>query len=46
MKKRLTVMIDDDNYKKLRALQVEMIVQSEGTVSFSKVINEILRKGL
>ncbi len=46
MTKRITVMIDDDNHKKLRNLQSKMIAKSEGTVSFSKVINEILRKGL
>lgn len=46
MKKRITVMIDDDNHKKLRNLQSKMIAKSEGTVSFSKVINETIKKGL
>jgi predicted CopG family antitoxin len=46
MTKRITVMIDDDNHKKLRALQVKMIVKSDGIVSFSKVINETIKKGL
>lgn len=44
MTKRITVMIDDDNYKKLRALQVKMIVKSDGNVSFSKIINETIKK--
>ena len=46
MAKRITFMIDDDVDKKLRDLQARMILTSDVSVSFSKVINETLRKGL
>ncbi len=46
MAKRVTIMIDDDNDKKLRNYQAKQIQQSQDSVSFSKVINEILRKQL
>jgi len=46
MTKRITIIIDDDNHKKLRNLQAKMIKESEGSVSFSRVINEIIEKGL
>jgi hypothetical protein len=39
-------MIDDDNDKKLRTIQAKQIVQSTKSVSYSKVLNEILRKVL
>lgn len=37
-------MIDDDNDKKLRTLQAKQITQSNTSVSYSKVINQQLRK--
>ena len=39
-------MLDDDLDKKLRILQAKMISQTKSGLSFSKVINELLRKEL
>ncbi len=44
MSKRVTIMIDDDLDKKLRLRQVKMIQQEQSSYSYSKVINESLRK--
>lgn len=46
MTKRVTIMIDDDNDKKIRNRQAKYIMSSQVSVSFSKVVNEVLRKGL
>jgi len=46
MAKRITIMLDDENLKKLRTLQSKMIKESEKSVSFSRVINEIIKKGM
>lgn len=46
MSKRVTIMIDDDLDKKLRQYQAKMIQQSTGAYSYSKAINEVLRKSL
>jgi hypothetical protein len=39
-------MIDDYNLKKLRVIQSKQIKESTSSVSFSKVINQQLRKEL
>lgn len=44
--KRITIMIDADLDKLVRKLQAKKIIQTQGTFSFSKTINEIVRKGL
>ncbi len=46
MTKRVTIMIDDDLDKKVRLLQAKLITQSSKSVSFSKVLNDVVRKGL
>ena len=46
MTKRVTIMIDDDNDKKLRVRQAKLITNTQSSYSFSKVINEILRKAM
>jgi len=46
MAKRITIMIDDDLDKKLRLMQAKMIQTTTGSVSYSKVINEMLAKGI
>ncbi|HSB83531.1 MAG TPA: hypothetical protein VLD64_03495 [Nitrosarchaeum sp.] len=46
MSERITVMFDDDVVKKLRLIQAKMIQTETTSVSFSRVINEILKKGL
>jgi len=44
MGKRVTIMIDDDLDKKLRQHQAKMIQQKQKSYSYSKTINEALRK--
>ena len=39
-------MIDDDLDKKLRNIQAKMIQQEQTSYSYSKVINETLRKSI
>lgn len=39
-------MIDDDNDKKLRIRQAKLIQSEQSSYSFSKVINDALRKAL
>lgn len=46
MSKRVTIMIDEDLDKKLRNIQANMIREETGSVSYSKVLNLILRKDL
>ena len=46
MKKRITIMLDDDNMKKLRILQAQLFKKSTQSVSFSSVIVDVLRKEL
>ena len=43
---RVTIMLDEYNVKKLRTLQAKMISKSKKSVSFSKVLDEVLRKSL
>ncbi len=46
MAKRVTIMIDDDLDKKIREIQVKKIQTTTSSVSYSKVINETLRKSI
>jgi len=46
MAKRITIMLEDDLVKKLHEIQAKQIKQSTKSVSFSRVVNEALRKGL
>ena len=46
MAKRVTIVIDDNLDKKLRLIQAKKIKTSENSVSYSKVINEVIRKGI
>ena len=46
MGKRITVVLDDDLVKKLHELQAKLIRESEGSVSFSRVLNEQVRNSL
>jgi len=43
---RVTIMIDDAIDKKLRLKQAEMIRRTSKSVSFSNVLNSVLRKAL
>ncbi len=44
--KRVTIMIDEDLYKKLRLRQAKMIVQNQSSYGYSRVLNDVLRKSL
>ncbi|MCZ6581604.1 MAG: hypothetical protein O6761_00310 [Thaumarchaeota archaeon] len=46
MSKRVTIMIDDDLDKKIRTIQAKLIQKQQSSYSFSKVLNETLRKTL
>jgi len=46
MSKRVTIMIDEDLDKKLRLHQAKMIQQNKSSYSYSRVLNESLRKVL
>jgi len=46
MSKRITIVLDDDNIKKLRTIQAKKIKESDKSVSFSRVLNDVLRKKL
>lgn len=46
MGKRITIVIDDDLVKKLREKQAKKIKESSESFSFSRVINETLRKSI
>jgi len=46
MSKRVTIMIDEDLDKKLRLRQAKLIQQEQSSYSYSKVLNEVLRKSL
>ena len=46
MLKRITVLIDDDIHKILRTIYAKQVRDSEEFVSFSKVLNQQLRKVL
>lgn len=41
-----TIVIDVDNDKKLRILQAKRIKKEQTTISYSRILNEVLRKGL
>ncbi len=46
MPKRVTIMIDDDNDRKLRSKQADIIKKQSRSYSFSAVLNDVLRKSL
>ncbi|HUU48171.1 MAG TPA: hypothetical protein VMW55_05245 [Nitrosopumilaceae archaeon] len=46
MSKRVTIMLDDDLDKKMRLLQAKMIQTTTSSVSFSNVLNQVLRENL
>ena len=46
MSERITIVLDDDLIKKLREKQAKEIQKTLTSVSFSKIINDILRKGI
>jgi len=46
MSKRVTIVLDDELGKKLRERQSKLIKVSTKSISFSKVVNEAIRKGI
>ena len=46
MGKRITIILDDDLVKKLHEIQAKQIKETSGSVSFSAVLNEMVRKNL
>jgi hypothetical protein len=46
MSKRVTIMIDEDLDKKLRLRQAKLISQEQTSYSYSRVLNETIRKVL
>jgi len=46
MSNRVTIMIDEDLDKKLRLRQAKMIQQTNSSYSYSRVLNDTLRKVL
>ena len=46
MSKRVTIMIDDDLDKKLRMRQAKLIQQEQSSYSYSRVLNEVIRKAI
>ena len=46
MGERITVVIDDNNHKKLRKIQSKLITESPKSVSFSRVLNLVIDQGL
>jgi len=46
MAKRITIMIDEDLDKKLRLMQAKQIHNTASSISYSKVINDVIRKQL
>jgi len=46
MSKRITIMIDDDLDKKLRLRQAKMIQQEQSSYSYSRALNDTIRKSL
>lgn len=46
MSHRVTIMLDEDLDKKIRQMQARKIQKNNSTYSFSKTLNEVLRKAL
>ena len=44
--RRVTIVLDDDLVKKLRERQSKLIKKTTSSVSFSRVLNDILRESL
>ena len=44
--KRVTIMLDDDLDQELRERQARMIKKTQSSYSFSRVLNDVLRKSL
>ena len=46
MAERISIMLNSDIAKKLRNLQAKKLRESTSSVSFSRIVNEVLERGL
>ena len=46
MSRRVTVMLDDENDRTCRIIQAQQIKKTNDTYSFSKVVNELIKRGI
>ena len=46
MTQNITIVLDDDLVKKLKDIQANLIKESQKSVSFSSVVNDVVRKRL
>ena len=46
MSERITIMLNSEIAKKLRSLQAKKLKETLSSVSFSRIVNEVLEKGL
>jgi predicted transcriptional regulator len=46
MSKRVTIMIEDELDKKLRSIQAKTIQSTSSSVSYSSIINKILKNNI
>jgi len=46
MLKRISVMLDDELIRKVRSEQARKLYNSEKSISFSQILNQVLRSGL
>ena len=46
MGKRITIILDEVTLKKLHYIQAKLVRESEKSVSFSRVLNDVLSKAL
>ena len=45
-KKIITIVVSKELQKKLRSLQAKMIKDTKENISFSQVVNDVLKRGL
>jgi len=43
MRKRVTLFIDEDNWKKYETLKIEKLTKGQGDLSFTSYVNIVLR---
>jgi len=46
MRRRITIMMDSELHKKIRNLQAQQIKKTNSSVSFSKVVDQLLAKSI
>ena len=46
MDRRITITVDEENFKKLRVLQSRLLRETNSSVSFSRVLNDTIRNCL